>query len=144
MRLVMLFALLTIQAVAQTNTAPDPDFDRLVKVHMYAFGGVGFAGTISQGEKDYRAILARPTALADFERLFAAGTPEAKAYALVGIHALDPDKFEELARSVRDSNLELQTAEGCILSKKRLSSVIDGMKQSSSAPKKSPTPHISQ
>jgi len=144
MRLVMLLALLMTHAVAQTNATPDAVFDRLVKVHMYAFGGVGFAGTISQGEKDYRAILARPTALADFERLFAAGTPEAKAYALVGIHALDPDKFEELSRTVRDSDPDLQTAQGCILSKKRLSSVIDGMKQSSSVPKKSPTPHVSQ
>ena len=144
MRLVMILALLLTSGFAQTADAPDAAFDRLVKTNMYAFGGVGFAGTVTQGEKDYRTIAARPTAVADFERLFAAGTPEAKAYALVAIHALSPEKFEELSRPLRDSNIELQTAQGCILSKKRLSSVINGLQQSSSVPKTSPTPYVHQ
>ena len=142
MRLAMVLALLVASGFAQTANASDPVFDRLVKTHMYAFGRVGFAATITQGEKDYKTISLRPTALADFERLFAAGTPEAKAYALVGIHELSPEKFEELSRPLRNSKIELMTAQGCILSQTWLSSVIEGLKQSSSVPKTSPTPYV--
>jgi hypothetical protein len=56
----------------------DPIVDRMAEVNLFAFGGVGFAGVISEGERDYRLILSRPSAQADFEKLFAVGTLEAK------------------------------------------------------------------
>jgi hypothetical protein len=39
-----------------------------MRTDRFAFGGVSYAGVISQGEKDYRAVLSRPTALADLRR----------------------------------------------------------------------------
>ena len=117
------FILMALCAAA-AETQNDPAFDRLAHADMFAFGGVGFAGTISQGEKDLRLIMARPSALADFERLFAVGNIQAKAYALVAIHHLDHAKFAELAAPLRESKTPVQTIHGCIVSHESISSLI--------------------
>ena len=92
----------------------DPAFSRLVHVDRFAFGGIGYAGVISQGEKDYKNILARPSALEQFERVLSAGNPQGKSYALVGIRKLSPARFEELSRSLRGSKEMVTTEHGCI------------------------------
>lgn len=86
-----IFLLLTT-VLALAEQPADPPLHGLAGVGVFAFGGVGIAGVTSQGEKDYRVILSRSSALAEFEKLFATGNPQAKAYALVGIRALDVDR----------------------------------------------------
>jgi hypothetical protein len=76
--ILILFAGLT----ARASQPADATFERMNNVALFAFGGVGFTGQISQGEKDFLAILSRPSAMADFERLFLEGNPQARAYAL--------------------------------------------------------------
>src|SRR5262249_1430887 len=87
----------------------------LAKVDVFAFGGTGFARVISQGEKDYEAIFSRQSAAADFERLYATGNIQAKAYSLVGLRLLNPDKYRELSVLLRGSQTEVQTMHGCIM-----------------------------
>ena len=101
-------------AGAQAGEPRDPTFERLAKVEVFAFGGIGYAGVISQGEKDYEAIFSRQSAAADFERLYATGNLQAKAYSLVGLRLLKPDKYRELSTLLRDSQTEVQTMHGCI------------------------------
>jgi len=62
----------------------DPVVERLGKVKMFAFGGVGFASVMSQGEKDYGQVMSRAVRQEILEQLFKTGTVEAKSYALVG------------------------------------------------------------
>jgi hypothetical protein len=86
---------------------------RLSGVDSFAFGGIGFAASISDGEQDYRSILSRPTAEKDFERLFQAGNLPAKCYALVGLHELNGKRYATLAsRLPKDKDVE--TFRGCI------------------------------
>jgi hypothetical protein len=40
---------------------PDEGIERLAKVEYFAFGGMGHAGVRSQGDKDFRLILSRPS-----------------------------------------------------------------------------------
>ena len=75
---------LVIAGVARSAESSNAIVDCLAKVDLFAFGGVGFAGVISSGEKDYRLLLSS-SAEADFEKLLASGNPQAKCYALVGI-----------------------------------------------------------
>jgi hypothetical protein len=102
-------------AVPQT-AQPDAVLDRLAKVERFAFGPTGYAGVTSSGEKDFRTVLGRGSALTDFEKLFAEGNLQAKSYALVGIHKLNPTRFKELARPLRDSKESVTTMKGCIIS----------------------------
>jgi hypothetical protein len=109
MRLCIISTALLAAAIAASGQPSDSTFERIAKVDRFAFGGIGYAGITSQGEKDYKLILSRPSAVADFERLLSVGNPQAKSYALVGIHALNPNRFKELSRSLHDSKEEVLT-----------------------------------
>src|SRR6202011_4288715 len=124
MRLWILAAVLLPIAIAQAAESVDPTFKRLAKGDVFAFGPTGYAGVISQGEKDYKLILSRPSAMADFERLFSAGNPQAKSYALLGIRAANPNRFRELSRSLRESKEDVTTQSGCIVSHESLGTVL--------------------
>ena len=102
-------------AVPQT-TQPDAALDRLSKVERFSFGPTGYAAVTSAGEKDFRTVLDRSSALTDFEKLFGEGNLQAKSYALVGIHELNPTRFKELALPLRDSKERVTTMKGCIIS----------------------------
>src|SRR5258708_18440904 len=65
--------------------------------------------------KDYRVILARPSALLDFEKLFAMGNAQGKSYALMGIRTLDPARFKQISRPLRGSTEDVVTQSGCIV-----------------------------
>ena len=98
-------------------------FDRLAKVERFAIGGVGYAGVISQGEKDFRAILSR-SSITDFEKLYRTGNIQAKVYALVGLRILSPDRYNEFATALRTSKEMVETMTGCIEGKEPLAEVI--------------------
>jgi hypothetical protein len=115
---------LLFSAFPQATQPVDATFERLAKVERFAFGGVGYAGVISPGEKDYRVILARPSALADFERLYLSGNLQAKCYALVAIRKLNPQRFKELTQSSRTLKEQVATVHGCIISQEPLGDII--------------------
>ena len=111
--------------LAHGQQATDKTFDRLARSGVFAFGGVGFAGVTSQGEKDYRAIMARPTALADFEKILATGSYPAKAYALVGIHILDEKRYKELSAPMHKDPALMTIMQGCVMSRVSFLAVLE-------------------
>ena len=97
---------------------------RLVSVDRFAFGGIGFTGLESQGEADYDAILSRPSALAEFETIYLVGNSQAKAYALVGLHQLNLDRYRELAEPLRHSTELVLRQRGCLVWGETMAAVI--------------------
>ena len=100
--------------------------ERLAKTEVFAFGGVGFAGTTSQGEKDFRIMLTQSPAAAldSFERLYAIANAQGRLYALAGIRKLDPNRFKKLMVPIRDSKEPVRTMSGCIADKRTLGEVV--------------------
>jgi hypothetical protein len=125
MKLWMVLVVLLSAASAQPSEPIDSTFERLAKVDRFAFGGIGYAGITSQGEKDYKVVLTRASALADFEKLLSVGNPQAKSYALFGIRVLNPDRFKELSRDLDESKLEVITQSGCLEYKEPLGTVLE-------------------
>ncbi len=123
MKLWIIGALL-FSGIPQATQTIDTAFERLVKVEKFAFGPTGFVGVTSQGEKDYEIILSRPSAMADFERLYSLGNLPAKCYALVGLRRLNPQRFKDLAQSLRSSKEQVVTMRGCIIFHEPLGTVI--------------------
>ena len=80
------------------------------------------SNAISQGEKDYKLILSRPSAMADFEKLLSVGNPQAKCYALVGIRTLELNRFKELLRTLRNPKEEVQAQFGCMRARESIGS----------------------
>lgn len=124
MKTLIVFAVVLSATVALAGEATDPTFDRLAKVDIFAFGGIGYAGMTSPGEKDYRLIFSRTSAEADFERLFLVGNAQARAYALVGLRALDQKRFTQISQSLRDSPVEVITESGCIVEHQSLGALL--------------------
>lgn len=125
----MSIALLVVAltARAEDDVKADP-VTQLSKIEVYAFGGIGFAGTISQGEKLYQAILKRPTATADFVKIAEKGTPEAKMYALHALARLSFDQYRKLKKSAKRDQ-KVTTMQGCLLSHQTVGDVLDGIEE---------------
>jgi len=117
--------LLLFSGAALAQNAPSSAVSSIAKTSVFAFGGVGFAGFTSQGEKDSRVILNQPpdVALQSFERIYATGNLEAKSYALAGIHQLDEKRFKELLASLKGPEELVITMRGCIMEKQTIAEV---------------------
>jgi hypothetical protein len=102
---------------------------RMTAEGIFAFGGVGYAGVTSEGEKDFRQILTLPPEQATdaFEKLYAEGNSQAKSYALAGLRKLDRARFEELRASLESSTARVQTMRGCIISDEPLREVAEDL-----------------
>jgi hypothetical protein len=96
----------------------------------FAFGGVGYAGITSQGETDFRVLMTEPRAIAlqSFEKLYATGDSESKAYALAGIRELNPVEFDQMLSSLQHSTEKISTMEGCLLEEQPLVRVAANLK----------------
>jgi hypothetical protein len=102
---------------------------QLSTVKIFAFGGIGYAGTTSQGEADFKVIMSQPPAIAlkTFELLYATGNTQAKGYALAGILKLDRRRFNELHAALHSSGEKLATEKGCLISEQLVREVADDL-----------------
>ena len=119
-----LIPVLLFVPVPQSAHPSDAIVERLAKTGVFAIGPVGYAAITSPGEKDYRTVFNRSSALEDFEKLYSTGNLQAKCYALIGIHRLDPTRFKELVPPLRDSKETVTTMSGCIMSREAFGNVI--------------------
>ena len=129
MRLWIIVTVLLAGNLAHAEESFDSVFARLAKVDQFAIGGVGYAGVISQGEKDYKFLLSRPSALTGFERLLAEGNPQAKCYAFFAIHALSPNRFKVFLQSLRYSEEQVAVQSGCLSYRESLGAVLKGIEK---------------
>jgi len=122
---VLLFIFLIAPSMPAQDIPAVTSLHRLEKTGVFAFGGVGFVGRISQGELEYRSILSQPApeALEQFETVYKTGNPQARSYALVGIKKLSPARFQELYATVSSSNEKVSTMEGCVVSSRILKDI---------------------
>ena len=102
--------------------------EQLRGIKLYAFGGIGFAGTISSGEKLYQEILQRPTATVDFAKVAEKGTPEAKMYALHALARLSPDHYRKLKKTTNREQ-KVATMQGCLMMEQTVGDILDGIEE---------------
>jgi hypothetical protein len=110
-----------------TNTSPTPAqqaLDRLIVVRQFALGGVGIAGTTSEGEKAYRIVLACTNAPVLFQSVLARGSNEAKLYALAGLRHLERKSFDAAAKALLAANPEVRTMSGCMVDHEKAEAVV--------------------
>ena len=96
----------------------------------FAFGGVGVAGIMSEGERNLRAVLAQPDASQQLQAAFAHATPAGKLYILVGLRRCDRAAYQKVFDSLARPNDDVEVARGCMISREPfrqlLSEVQDG------------------
>jgi len=103
---------------------PQQAYEQLSSVRCFAFGGVGYAGTISEGERAFRAVLASPNAARLFRAALTNGTSEAQLYALCGLRRLERETFDRHAARILAANPSVRTMSGCMQTDERASNVV--------------------
>jgi hypothetical protein len=96
----------------------------------FAFGGVGVAGVMSEGERNLRALLQRPDASQQLQAALAHATLAGELYIVVGLPRCDPAAYQKILGSLARPNDDIEVARGCMISREPfrqlLSQIQDG------------------
>src|SRR6476646_9618496 len=102
----------------------------LAAAKSLAFGGVGVAGLMSEGERNLRAVLERPGASQQLQAALAHATPAGTLYILVGLRRCDRAASQKIFDSLARPNDDVEVIRGCMISKESfrqlLSQIQDG------------------
>jgi hypothetical protein len=102
----------------------------LAAAKSVAFGGVGVAGLMSEGERNLRAVLERPDASQQLQAALAHATPAGTLYILVGLRRCDRAASQKVFDSLARPSDDVEVVRGCMISKEPfrqlLSQIQDG------------------
>jgi hypothetical protein len=101
----------SVAATSENSTARD-----LAAAKSFAFGGIGVAGLMSEGERNLRAVLDRPDASQQLQAALAHATPAGKLYILVGLRRCDRAAYQKVFDSLARPNDDVEVARGCMIS----------------------------
>jgi hypothetical protein len=115
----------SLAAASENSAARD-----LAAAKSFAFGGIGVAGLMSEGERNLRAVLERPDASQKLQAALAHATPAGELYLLVGLRRCDRAAYKKVVGSLPLPNDDVEVARGCMISREPfrqlLSQIHDG------------------
>jgi hypothetical protein len=116
LRLAALIVLGLLAGNIRLGAAEPADADAILrKTGSFALGGVGVAGTMSEGERALREVLKQSDAVARLESMLPQASAAGQLYALLGLRARDRDAYKRALAAYGQRNATVQTMRGCIL-----------------------------
>ena len=116
---------ISVGASSENSAARD-----LAVAKSLAFGGVGVAGLMSEGEGNLRAVLQQPDASQQLQAALVHATPAGTLYILVGLRRCDRAASQKIFDSLAGRNDDVEVVRGCMISKEPfrqlLSQIQDG------------------
>src|SRR2546430_14776989 len=103
---------ISLAATPENSAARD-----LAAARSFAFGGVGVAGLMSEGERNLRAVLERPDASQQLQAALAHATPAGTLYILGGLRRSDRAAYQKGFDSLSRPNDDVEAVRGCMISK---------------------------
>src|SRR5438094_7195229 len=110
---------ISLAATPENSAARD-----LAAARSLAFGGVGVAGLMSEGERKLRAVLERPDASQQLQAALAHATPAGTLYILVGLRRSDRAAYQKVFDSLSRPNDDVEAVRGCMISKQPFRQVL--------------------
>jgi hypothetical protein len=115
-QIVALICLGFLAGTAPLNAAAAADADSILrKAGSFAMGGVGVAGTMSEGERALREILKQPDTVARLASLLPEASTPGQLYALLGLRARDREAYQRALAKYGQREVSVQTMRGCSL-----------------------------
>ena len=96
----------------------------LAAAKSLAFGGVGVAGLMSEGERNVRAVLERRDASQQLQAALAHATPAGTLYILVGLRRCDRAAYQKVFDSLARPSDDVEVVRGCMVSKEAFRQVL--------------------
>ncbi len=111
--LILSLFMFSFQANAQEKTFDDSvlsesgkqAYQTLLKIRLFAIGGIGYNGKTSEGEKAFDVLLEDKEVILAFKSLVKKGTLEGGMYGLFGLKMIDCDCFKSEFESYRKEKL---------------------------------------
>lgn len=120
----MVIALLSRPVLLDAAEPSDAD-STLRKASSFAMGGVGVAGTMSQGERALREVLKQADAVARLESMLPQASPAGQLYALLGLRARDRNAYQQALMKYGQGDARVQTMRGCILRQESFAALVN-------------------
>jgi len=114
----MRFISLKVVAAVALSAVPLVRGSDVQDADKFAFGGIGVAGTMSKGERAFRAILDEPDAAIQLERMLPHATDAGRLYILVGLRMRDRSAYKRAFDSYSQHDGTVETVQGCMISRK--------------------------
>ena len=118
--IIMIIAAIVLSqpSISAGTSSGDSAVRDLAAAKSLAFGGVGVAGLMSEGERNLRAVLAQPDASQQLQAALAHATRAGKLYILVGLRRCDRAAYQKVFDSLARPNDDVEVVRGCMISKK--------------------------
>ena len=130
--IIMLIAgiVLSQPGISATTSSENSAVRDLAAAKSLAFGGVGVAGLMSEGERNLRAVLEQSDASQQLQAALAHATPAGTLYILVGLRRCDRTAYQKVFDSLARPSDDVEVVRGCMISKEPfrqiLSQIQDG------------------
>jgi hypothetical protein len=129
----LIIMIITGIALSQTGisagtSSEDSAAHDLAAAKSLAFGGVGVAGLMSEGERNLRAVLERPDASQQLQAALAHATPAGTLYILVGLRRCDHAASQKIFDSLARPNDDVEVVRGCMISKEPFRQLLSQIK----------------
>ena len=89
--------------------------DDLSHARLFGFGPRGAAAKISEDETCFFTILDSPKSHLVFRRVYDAGTPAARAYAIIGLRQSIIGRWDARIDDFRSNGTSIETGSGCVV-----------------------------
>ena len=115
-----------ISAVTSSENSAGRD---LAVAKSFAFGGVGVAGLMSEGERNLRAVLGRPDASQQLQAALAHATPVGTLYIMVGLRRCDRAAYQKVYDSASRPDDNVEVLRGCMITKESFRQVLSQIQE---------------
>ena len=123
--IVLIAAILLSQFGISAATSSENSAVRdLAAAKSLAFGGVGVAGLMSEGERNLRVVLERPDASQQLQGALAHATPAGTLYILAGLRRCDRAAYQKVFDSLARPNDDVEVVRGCMINKQLFRQVL--------------------
>ncbi|MDA7921932.1 hypothetical protein N9B73_09260 [Verrucomicrobiales bacterium] len=104
------------------------------RINYFAFGGVGFAGIISEGEKKFERLRSKENALEEFLAWYKSGTSAERAYCMLAIHELDCPRYHRLKTELLEKDEKFEHRSGCLFGETTLAELFSDIEKGTYRP----------
>jgi hypothetical protein len=117
-------SILSLTLFAGADEAAASPASNLAREKVFALGGVGYAGTMSSGEKDLRAVLKETDSAQQLQSLLKNASPAGQLYALLALRLRDRPAYEQAVPAFRKRSDAISTMHGCIVIKEKMDGIV--------------------
>jgi len=116
---------LLIVAFSASAAQSSKNYQVVKSARIFAIGGIGYAGVITDEENAFNALCKAPDAADQFRRLLHEATIEGQMYALLGLRQLGAPDYKAQLNRYRKSTGKVNTGSGCEIGPDKVSYIVN-------------------